>query len=117
MKRLAVIIALVTILLMMITTAAVADTINSGDYVKLITYNLTDNAGIMTYAVSHDHGITTAFTYDTFCIQDNVYIWTNKWYSVANLSTNVGFIAPGPPQWAGREWSSCGRGRLPLLSV
>lgn len=102
MKKLAIIIALVTALLIMVTTSAMADTISSGDYVKLIAYNPSDNAGIMTYAVSHNQGATIAFTYETFCIQDNVYVWANTWYPVADVSSKVGFFAPSaPPAGAG----------------
>lgn len=102
MKKLAIIIALVTVLLIMVATSVMADTISSGDYVKLIAYNPIDNAGIMTYAVSHNQGATTAFAYETFCIQDNVYVWANTWYPVADVSSNVGFFAPSaPPAGAG----------------
>jgi len=67
-----------------------ATLINPGDSVKLVSYNSLDNAGIMTYAVSHDGGQTTAFTYETFCIQENVNISQGPWYSVAGLSDHVG---------------------------
>ena len=67
-----------------------ADSIVAGDYVKLIDYNGLDGAGIMTYSVSHDGGKNEAFKYDTFCIQDNVYVWYNTWYPVASLSDTVG---------------------------
>ncbi len=94
MKRLAKIICLVSVFIMMAASAAMADTIIAGDYV-LITYgnyNPDDNAGIMTYDVSLDKGQTTAFTYSTFCIQDNVYIYLNNWYPVASLSNTVGLF-------------------------
>ena len=87
--------------LMLVAPAAIADIINIGDYVKLIDYNSLDSAGIMTYAVSKDKGVTTAFTYDTFCIQDNVYIYLNQWYPVADLSNDVGFFDSPKPAGAG----------------
>ncbi len=87
---------------MMIAPVAMADTISSGDYVKLIDYNLADNAGIMTYAVSHNGGANTAFTYDTFCIQDNVYIYPNTWYPVASVSNQVGLKDSPLPSGTGQ---------------
>ena len=69
---------------------AMANTISAGDYVKLIGYNPLASAGIMTYAVSHD-SLNTAFTYDTFCIQDNVYISPGPWYRVAAVTGTVGY--------------------------
>ncbi len=68
-----------------------ATTIAVDDYVKLVDYNHTDNAGIMTYEVSPDKNDNNAFNYDTFCIQENVYVWANKWYRVAAISDTVGF--------------------------
>jgi hypothetical protein len=101
MKGIIKIIFLVAAYLILVTPAAIADIISIGDYVKLIDYNRLDSAGIMTYAVSKDKGITTAFTYDTFCIQDNVNIYLNKWYPVADLSTNVGLFDSPKPAGAG----------------
>lgn len=98
MKRIIRIIGLVAVWLMLVSPAAMAVTISAGDYVKLLSYNPANSAGIMTYAVSHDGGNTTAFTYDTFCIQDNVYIWKNEWFLVAGLTNNVG---PYDPQKTG----------------
>ena len=73
-----------------IASVSLANSITAGDYVKLIDYNSADNAGVMTYAVSHDQGKTTAFNYKTFCIQENVYVWLHKWYPVASLTDTVG---------------------------
>jgi hypothetical protein len=56
MKKLVVIISLMMAFSMMIAPAVMADTISKGDYVELTSYNGLDNAGIMTYAVSHDGG-------------------------------------------------------------
>jgi hypothetical protein len=101
MKRIIKIIFWVATYLMLVAPAAIADTISIGDYVKLIGYNSLDSAGIMTYAVSKDKGTTTAFTYDTFCIQDNVYVYLNQWYPVADLSANVGLFDSPKPAGAG----------------
>ena len=70
--------------------AVMADSILVGDYVQLIAYNSTDSAGIMTYAVSHDQGLTVAFDYSTFCIQDNTYVWEGAWFEVQSLTNQVG---------------------------
>lgn len=75
---------------MMAAPAVMANTISPGDYVKLTAYNSIESGGIMTYAVSHDGGTSVEFSYDTFCIQDNVYIWPNVWYPIADISNNVG---------------------------
>ncbi len=80
---------------------AQATSIAAGDYVKLIDYNHIDDAGVLTYAVSHDDGKTTAFTYKTFCIQENVFVWLNKWYPVAGLSDTVGRYDDPAPAGAG----------------
>ena len=98
MKKLVVIISLMMAFSMMIAPAVMANTIvSSGEWVELVSYNSGDNAGIMRYAVSNSNGGTILGYYDTFCIQDNVYIWPNTWYPVADVSSNVGFFAPGPP--------------------
>lgn len=71
--------------------AAMATTITPGDWVKLISYNSLDNAGIMTYGVSETRGGAFVGTYDTFCIQHNVYIgWAS--YEVENISNIVGKV-------------------------
>ena len=97
MKKLIMIISLMVAFSLMAAPAIMADTISSGDYVKLIAYNGLENAGIMTYDVSHDGGIHVAFIYDTFCIQDNVYILANTWYPIASVSTTVGKF-DSPPE-------------------
>ncbi|MBA3035609.1 MAG: PEP-CTERM sorting domain-containing protein [Desulfobacterium sp.] len=94
MKKLVMIISLIVAFSMTAVPGVMANTISSGDYVKLIAYNTYDNAGIMTYEVSHNGGTTVAFTYDTFCIQGNVYVWLNKWYPVADVSDKVGYVGP-----------------------
>ena len=83
--------------LMLLAPAAMADIISVGDYVKLTAYNSLDSAGIMTYAVSKDQGNSIAFYYDTFCIQDNVFIYPSVWYPVTALSPIVGSYNPVKP--------------------
>jgi hypothetical protein len=100
MKKLVMIISLMMALSLLVAPAAMAGTISAGDYVTLTGYNGLDNAGIMTYSVSHDGG-KDVFSYDTFCIQDNVYIWANNAYLVASLSNNVGYFSPNAPAGAG----------------
>jgi PEP-CTERM motif len=100
MKKLVMIISLVMVLSLTAAPAVMAVTISPGDYVTLTAYNGLDNAGIMTYSVSHDGG-KEVFSYDTFCIQDNVYIWPNTSYLVANVSHNVGYFSPHSPAGAG----------------
>ncbi len=90
------------LLLLGIASLSQATSIAAGDYVKLIDYNHIDNAGVLTYAISHDEGQTTAFTYQTFCIQENVYVWLNKWYPVAGLSDTVGLYDNPAPAGAGK---------------
>ncbi len=92
----------VGLMLLGIASLSQAASIAAGDYVKLIDYNHIDNAGVMTYAISHDEGQTTAFTYQTFCIQENVYVWLNKWYPVAGLSDTVGLYDDPAPAGAGK---------------
>ena len=71
--------------------AVMADTvISSGEWVELVSYNTTDMAGIMRYAVSNSNGGSIIGYYDTFCIQGNVYITPNTWYPVASVSNIVG---------------------------
>jgi len=92
MKRLLTIICLVLTIMLSAAPSATADSIGAGDYMKLISYNGTGGGGIMTYAVSHDKGATTAFYYETFCIQHNVTVTPGKWYPVADVSTQVGYF-------------------------
>lgn len=102
MKKLVMIVFLMMSL--MVAPAVMANTISSGDYVKLIAYNSLDGAGIMTYQVSHatsDWNNNVAFAYDTFCIQDNVYITPGLWYSVADVSSTVGYFVKTNPPLAG----------------
>lgn len=92
---------LLAVCLLLMAPAAIADMISVGDYVRLVGYNPLDSAGIMTYEVSHNKGGTIAFTFDTFCIQDNVYVYPGEWYPVASLSTKVGLFNSPPPAGAG----------------
>ncbi|MFW8601840.1 PEP-CTERM sorting domain-containing protein [Desulfobacterota bacterium M19] len=92
----------VGLMLLGIAGLSQATSIAAGDYVKLIDYNHLDDAGVLTYAVSHDQGQTTAFAYKTFCIQENVYVWLNKWYPVAGLSDTVGLYDDPAPLGAGK---------------
>lgn len=103
MKKKFIMIGLVVGLMMLgMVGISQATLINPGDYVMLVSYNPNDGAGIMTYAVSHDGGKTTAFNYETFCIQDNVYVYLNTWYPVTGLSDHVGFF----------DYSKAGTGAL-----
>ena len=91
MKKLIMIISLMAAFSMMAAPAVMADTvITSGQWVYLYAYNHADGAGIMTYEVSNSKGGSIIGWYDTFCIQDNVYIAPNTWYPVASVSTTVG---------------------------
>ena len=81
--------SLLIIMALCFAPAAMATTITPGDWVKLISYNSLDNAGIMTYGVSETQGGAFVGTYDTFCIQHNVFIgWAS--YEVENISNTVG---------------------------
>jgi hypothetical protein len=89
---------IMAVFLVMIASVATADTISSGDFVKLIGYNPDLNGGIMTYQVSHNGTDSTIFsTINTFCIQDNVYVWEYQWYPVLSLSNVVGPNGPIQP--------------------
>ena len=91
MKKLAMIISLIMVFSLMVAPAVMADTIiSSGKWVELVSYNPTDMAGIMRYAVSNSNGGAILGYYDTFCIQDNVYITPNTWYPIASVSNTVG---------------------------
>jgi PEP-CTERM motif len=92
MKKLIMVLSLMMAFSMMAAPPAVmADTvISSGEWVELVSYNPTDGAGVMRYAVSNSNGGSIIGYYDTFCIQGNVYITPNTWYPVASVSTTVG---------------------------
>lgn len=66
--------------------AVMATIIIFNDWVTFIAYNNLDNAGIMTYAVSDSKGGSILGTYDTFCIKDNVNIWTGESFLVQDIS-------------------------------
>jgi hypothetical protein len=78
-----------------------ATTININDWVTLIAYNNLDNAGIMTFAVSDTRYGSISGTYNTFCIQDNVYIWRSESFLVKDISSSVGQIVNPSPVGAG----------------
>jgi hypothetical protein len=101
-KKLIIIGLTVGLMMLGLVGASQATLINPSDYVKLVSYNPNNGAGIMTYAVSHDGGKTTAFNYETFCIQENVLIFRNQWYPVAGISDHVGFF----------DYSKAGTGAL-----
>jgi|GEM_PF-3671877 len=88
MKRLAKIICLMSVFLMVAASAALANTINSGDTITLTGYNTDDLAGIMTYSVTDKTEGT--FTYNTFCIQNTTYISESTPYNIVNITNNVG---------------------------
>src|SRR5208337_498504 len=98
MKRLVKIICLVSVFVMMGVPAAMAVTINAGDYVELTSYNSYNNdgagyggegAGIMTYSV-YDSSQAYIGSYSTFCIQDSVDIAPGTMYPVLSLTNIVG---------------------------
>ena len=92
MKKTMIIISFVMACCLMIVSGAMATTtIESGDWVKLVSYNPVDNAGIMTYAVSDSKGGTIKGYYSTFCIQENVNTYSGVWYLVIDISNTVGY--------------------------
>ena len=102
MKKLIMVISLMMAFSIIVAPEVMADIISQGDYVELTAYNSIGGGGIMTYAVSHNGGTNVAFSYDTFCIQENVYVTPGVWYPVANVSNTVGFFnAIPPPDGAG----------------
>ncbi len=60
----------------------------AGDSIYLNSWNSLDQSGIMNYTVS---GGGKQFNIGTFCIQDNVDINANTWYTVGNVSDIVGW--------------------------
>jgi hypothetical protein len=98
MKKAAMIFSLMMVLCILAVPAAMATTVvESGDWVKLVSYNNVDNAGIMKYAVSDTNGGTVKGYYETFCIQENVYVYPGTWYRVADISNNVGYYNQAIP--------------------
>ena len=89
--------ALLLVVALCMAPAAMATTIGVNDWVTLIAYNNLDNAGIMTYAVSDNKNGSILGTYDTFCIQDNVNIWTGESFLVKDISDIVGQFEPVKP--------------------
>jgi hypothetical protein len=83
--------ALTLVVVLCMAPAAMATTIDVNDWVTLTAYNHLDNAGIMTYAVSDTAGGGSELGYyDTFCIQEHVYIYPNTSYQVKDISGTVG---------------------------
>jgi hypothetical protein len=73
---------------------AMADTIQPGDYIRLTDYNNSNGAGIMRYEISQFSDFSSSFFYDTFCIQDNVYVTPWTVYRVGDISNTVGKYNP-----------------------
>ncbi|MCK9417917.1 MAG: PEP-CTERM sorting domain-containing protein [Nitrospirae bacterium] len=86
--------ALILVAALCMSPTAMATTINVDDWITLIAYNNLDNAGIMTYAVSESKDGFVSGSYDTFCIQEHVYIYPNTWYEVKGISNRVGTNGP-----------------------
>ena len=91
----------IMLVLLCLAPAARATTISVGDWIKLTAYNSLDSAGIMTYSVSHSNGGPVIGNYDTFCIQDNVYINYGVSYFVKDISGTVGEFETPMPTGAG----------------
>ena len=89
------------VLALCITPATMATTISAGDYVQLIGHNWEDGAGIMTYNVL-DSNKNMVGKYDTFCIQDNRYIWYGETFEVASISDTVGKYEPSTINGVGK---------------
>ncbi len=100
MKRLMQVLFMVSVFLMVVTSAAMADTIPmAGEYMTLESYNTTPTitgefGGLMNFYVSTTTGSGTA-NFSTFCIQNNVYINQNQLTYVQQLSDMVGFSGVG----------------------
>jgi hypothetical protein len=90
MKRFLIMFSLAMALCWGLTSEGKALPISSGDWVQVKSYNPVDMAGIITLNVSHSMAGPIFMTYDTFCIQENVDIYLNRWFPVAGLSNTVG---------------------------
>lgn len=78
-------------MLFLIPGTVKADSIHVSDWIRLISYNSTySDGGIMRFAISHNQGDSTAFLYDTFCIEKDVTVWTGIWYKVTAITNTVG---------------------------
>ena len=97
MKKFLIIISFLMFLSWIMVPATMALPISSGDWVQIKSYNPSDMAGVLTFNVSHSSNGTIFMTYDTFCIQENVFIYPGTWYQV-ELSNIVG---PNSPSVAG----------------
>jgi hypothetical protein len=93
MKRFLIIIPFMMLLSLMLAPATMALSITNGDWVQVKTYNPSDMAGILTFNVSDSNNGTILMTYDTFCIQESVFIYPGTWYQV-ELSNTVGPYSP-----------------------
>ncbi len=98
MKKIAIVLFGIMVLCLLTVPSAMATTmIESGDWVKLVSYNSVDSAGLMTFAVSDTQGGKVKGYYETFCIQENVYIYANQWYLIADISPSVGYYNKSLP--------------------
>jgi hypothetical protein len=97
MKKFLMIISFLMLLSLILVPATMALPISSGDWVEIESYNPLDMAGILTFNVSHSNNGTIFTTYETFCIQENVFIYPSTWYQV-EISSIVG---PNSPSVAG----------------
>ena len=68
--------------------------LQAGDEVILTSYNSLDMAGEMSFMVYRNG--TFLGDFDTFCIQDNVYIGSSTAYYVGRVSDDVGYLGPQP---------------------
>jgi hypothetical protein len=89
MKNIFRVAVIILVSFLMISSVTLADTISAGDWIKLTGYNVLDSAGIMTFAVSHNGTFNDSFTYNTFCIQDDVYITPGAINRVAGISEHL----------------------------
>lgn len=87
-----VILALLGILCL--TRTSTATPISAGEYIKLTNHNPLDSAGIMSYEVSPDKTDANSVSLDTFCIQDNQWVWYGEWFQIHSISTTVGTYNP-----------------------
>ncbi len=88
MKKFLIIIFFMMSACLIFVPATMALTISDGDLVQVQSYNPNDMAGIFIFNVKNNGGSPLG-TYDTFCIQETVYIYPGTWYQV-ELSDYVG---------------------------
>jgi hypothetical protein len=83
----------ITILLLFAVCAAptaIAGTITKGDWISLQSWNSLDAAGIMYFRASDNQSMTNSFAFNSFCIQDDTYIWPGTPYQIGDISKTVG---------------------------